>query len=103
MDTLSFNTQIEHFGRAGEMVLAVAILLALVLSQFAFHSPMYANDLIANTVISNPSIYKTGDKLRADFDPEYQQRRFDYRMSVKYSGLKVNNVTDGIKHIHVFS
>ena len=101
MDTLSFNTPIERFGRAGEMVLAIAILLALVLSQFAFHSPMYANDLIANTVISNPSIYKTGDKLRADFDPEYQQRRFDYRMSVKYSGLKVNNVTDGIKHIQM--
>lgn len=99
MDTLFFNHQIERYGQAGEFLLAIAILLALVLSQFAFHPPIYANDLIANTVISNPSIYSAGDKLRADFDTDYQKHLFDQRMDIKYSGYKVNNVTDGIKHV----
>lgn len=99
MDTLSCNNPIEHLSKTGELVLALGILFSLVLSQIAFHPPIYANDLIANTVISNPSIYKTGDKLRAEFDSDYQKRLFDQKMSVKYSGLKVNNVADGIKHV----
>lgn len=99
MDTLRLDNQIERLSKTGELILALGILFSLVLAQFGFHSPIYANDLIANTVISNPSIYRTGDKLRAEFDTDYQKRLFDHRMSVKYSGLKVNDVSDGIKHI----
>jgi len=99
MDTLRLDNQIERLSKTGELILALAILFSLVLSQFAFHSPIYANDLIANTVISNPSIYKTGDKLRAEFDSDYQKRIFDNKIDVKYNGAKVNNVADGIKHI----
>lgn len=98
MDTLLKN-RFELSGRTCDFILALSLLLTLVLSQFVFHSPIYANDLIANTVISNPSIYRTGDRLRADFDPEYQKRLFDNRIDLKYKGLPVNNVADGIKHI----
>jgi len=101
MDTLLLNIRTERFGRISEFILAFAILLSLMFSQFGLDSPIYANDLIANTVISGPSIYKTGDKLRADFDSDYQIRMFDYKMNVKYSGLKVNNVIDGIKHVQM--
>ncbi len=99
MDTLRLDSHIERFSKTGELILALGILFSLIVSQFAFHSPIYANDLIANTVISNPSIYKTGDKLRAEFDSDYQKRLFDHRMSVKYAGLKVNDVSNGIKHV----
>lgn len=98
MDTL-IKKRIELSGKTGEFALALIILFILVFSQFGFHSPIYANDLIANTVISNPTIYKTGDKLQAEFDTDYQKRMFDYRMNLKYSGNKINNVSDGIKHI----
>ena len=40
MDTLFVNNQIERYGPTGEFLLAIAILLALVLSQFAFHPPI---------------------------------------------------------------
>lgn len=100
MDTLISN-RIELSGKTGEFLLALIILLILVFSQFGFHSPIYANDLIANTVISNPSIYKTGEKLQAEFDTDYHKRMFDYKMNTKYSGYKVNNVSDGIKHIRM--
>lgn len=98
MDTLASN-RIELSGKTAEFILALLILLTLVFSQFAFHSPIYANDLIANTVISNPSIYKNGEKLRAEFDTDYQKRVFDYQMNLKYSEYKINSVADGIKHI----
>lgn len=98
MDTLTFN-RIELPGRTGEFVLAISILATLVLSQFAFHSPIYANDLIANTVISSPALYRSADKLKENMNPEYQQRLFDYKMGVKYSGLQMNDVVPGIKHI----
>lgn len=98
MDTPASN-RIELSGKTAEFILALLILLTLVFSQFAFHSPIYANDLIANTVISNPSIYKNGEKLRAEFDTDYQKRVFDYQMNLKYSEYKINSVTDGIKHI----
>ena len=99
MDTLRLDSQIERLSKTGEFILALGILFTLVFAQFGFHSPIYANDLIANTVISNPSIYKNGDKLRAEFDTDYQKRLFNHRMSVKYSGFKINDVADGIKHV----
>ena len=98
MDTLISN-RVELSGKTGEFILALMILLILVFAQFAFHSPIYANDLIANTVISNPTIYKAGDKLQAEFDSDYQRKIFDYKMNVKYSGYNINDVSDGIKHI----
>ncbi len=98
MDTLASN-RIELSGKTAEFILALLILLTLLFSQFALHSPIYANDLIANTVISNPSIYKNGEKLRAEFDTDYQKRVFDYQMNLKYSEYKINSVADGIKHI----
>lgn len=98
MDTLASN-RIELSGKTAEFILALLILLTLLFSQFALHSPIYANDLIANTVISNPSIYKNGEKLRSEFDTDYQKRVFDYQMNLKYSEYKINSVVDGIKHI----
>lgn len=98
MDTLASN-RIELSGKTAEFILALLILLTLLFSQFALHSPIYANDLIANTVISNPSIYKNGEKLRSEFDTDYQKRVFDYQMNLKYSEYKINSVADGIKHI----
>lgn len=98
MDTLIFNC--KNFGaKTGEFVLALLILFTLVFAQFSFHSPIYANDLIANTVISNPSIYKAKDKLKGEFDTDYQKRIFEYQMDLKYSGLNIKNVADGIKHV----
>ena len=98
MDTLISN-RIELSSKTFEFLLALSILLVLFFSQFAFHSPIYANDLIANTVISNPSIYKNGDKLRAEIDEGYAKRVFDYQTNSKYYGYKINDVADGIKHI----
>ena len=99
MDTL-VSKRFELSGKTFEFLLAVFILLTLLFAQFAFHSPIYANDLIANTVISGPSIYKAGDKILEDFDsPEHSKRIFDYKMKVKYSGYKINNVSDGIIHV----
>ena len=98
MDTLTFNRN-ELTGRTLELILALSILGILVLSQFVFHSPIYANDLIANTVISGPAMYQSADRLKKQLNPEYMQRMFDYKMRVKYNGLKVNEVAAGVIHV----
>lgn len=98
MDTLTFNRN-ELSGRTLEFILAISILGILVLSQFVFHSPIYANDLIANTVISGPAIYQSAGRIKEQINPEYMQRMFDYKMRTKYAGLKINNVTPGVAHV----
>ncbi len=101
MDTIIKQSQFEVHYRAGEFLLAVLLLLSLVLSHFVFLPPMYANDLIANTVISAPTLYKTGEMLKAEFNPDLRKEQFDQRIRLKYSGLRVNDVASGIKHIRM--
>lgn len=100
MDTLTFkNIGFELPNKAGEYLLAISLLFILAVSNISFQTPMYANDLIANTVISAPSMYKAKEKLISEISPAYQKELFDQKIAAKYKGMRVNNVADGIKHV----
>ena len=60
---------------------------------------MFANDLIANTSISAPHLQKMTEYLKEEMNPEIKKEKFETRIKNKYHGLKINNVSEGIKHI----
>lgn len=99
MDTLS-NYKIEvQQSKAFEYAFAIILLLVLALSPGVAQQPIFANDLIANTVITAPTLKHTGERVLYDYNPNYLEEQFEQRIREKYSGLKVNSVDKGIKHI----
>ena len=101
MDTLIVQRKFELSYRNFEQTVTVLLFLILVLSHFVFLPPIYANDLIANTSTSTPTLYQAGEILREGLSPAYKHEIFERSMRAKYSGWTINNVADGIKHIRM--
>lgn len=100
MDTLALkSSKLEIPYKTCEYVLTASLLITLVLCGGIIQSPILANDLIANTSITVPTLLQTKDKILEDTDPQARLNRFNVKMNAKYGGLTINNVTDGIKHI----
>ncbi len=99
MDTLIIKKKIELSGKTFEQIVTSLLFFIIVLSNFVFLPPMYANDLIANTSTTTPTLHNAGEVLRQEFSPMYIRERFEQRIKSKYTGEYVNNVADGIKHI----
>lgn len=99
MDTLIANRKIELLYRNFEQGLTVLLFIVLVLSHFVFIPPIYANDLIANTSTTAPTLYQAGEFLREGLSPAYKNEMFERNIRAKYSGWRVNDVAQGIKHV----
>lgn len=101
MDTIISYRKFELSYRSFEQAVTVFLFLILVLSHFVFLPPMYANDLIANTSSSTPTLYQAGEYLREGLSPAYRNEIFERSVTAKYSGGKIYSVADGIKHIRM--
>ena len=101
MDTLVSRKNFELSYRGFEQAVTVFLFLFLVLSHFVFLPPMYANDLIANTSTSAPTLYQAGEILREGLSPVYRNEIFENKINKKYAGWKVNTIADGIKHVRM--
>ncbi len=102
MDTLStckkeFTLSVRTF----EYVVIVSLFLFLVLTNSVSQPPIFANDLIANNSISTPTLIQTAKYIKEEVNPQIRKEKFDNKISRKYSGLRINNVADGIKHIQM--
>jgi len=60
---------------------------------------MFANDLLANTATTTPTLKEMGEFIKEEFNPEVRKENFNARIAEKYKGYKITNVSDGIKHI----
>lgn len=99
MDTLdNYHIEVQQ-SKAFEYAYAIILLLVLALSPGVAQQPIFANDLIANTVITAPTLKHTGERVLFNYNPNVLEERFEERIKEKYSGLKVNSVDKGIKHI----
>lgn len=101
MDTLILKNKFEVSGKTFEQIVTTVLFFVLVLSNFVFLPHVYANDLIANTNTSTPTLYHAGEVLRQELSPEYNNEIFENRIKFKYSGAAVNHISDGIKHIRL--
>lgn len=101
MDTLLEKNQFVVPLRTCEYVLTFSLLTTLVFSQTISQPPIFANDLIANTSITAPTLKEMTEHIKEEFNPEIKREKFDARIAQKYRGLTVNNVTDGVKHIRL--
>ena len=97
MDT--FSVQKFEYLRVCEFIAGGSLLLILVLAQMSYQPPIYANDLIANTVISAPNLIHKTKLIKEEFNPEVQKDKFNSRIQEKYQGYSITNIDDGIKHI----
>lgn len=99
MDTLIEKKQFIIPFRTCEYVLTVSLFIALVLTHTIFIPPLFANDLIANTAITTPSLNEMKEYIIEELNPEIRKEKFNNQIAEKYKGMTVNNVSDGIKHI----
>ncbi len=98
MDTL-LKTKFTIPCRTCEYLITVSLIFTLVLSHGIFQSPIYANDLIANTVISSPNLRQGIINLTKEEEYSRIKSEFDNRIGVKYQNNIITEVDSGIKHI----
>lgn len=98
METFIQN-QYENSNKTLEYFFAILIILIFALSLAIKPQPIFANDLIANTVITAPSLKYTSERVFVNMTPDLLKEKFEQRIKEKYSGLTVYNIADGIKHI----
>ncbi|MBR1424675.1 phosphodiester glycosidase family protein [bacterium] len=101
MDTLAFKNEFVFPIRIWEYVLTASILMFLVLAQIASQSPIFANDLVASTSISTPTLIQAAQQLREETNSQIKKEKFEQRISLKYQGFNVQNVDNGIKHVKI--
>ena len=101
MDTLKYYKIEDQQRKAFEYAYALILLLILALSPGVAQQPIFANDLIANTVITAPTLKHTGERvlLNTNANPYILEEQFEQRIQTKYNGLTVHNVDKGIKHV----
>ena len=101
MDTLLHDEKKEFIVpyRACEYAITFSLFFTLALSNTITQPPMFANDLIANTAISAPHLQKMTEYIKEEMNPEIKKEKFETRIKNKYHEIKINNVSDGIKHI----
>ena len=93
--------QLEIPNKTCEFMAAVALLFVLILTGVIMPTPIFANDLIANSAITTPALLQVKEKFVEELDPQAAKNKFETKMTTKYSGMKMNNVSDGIKHIRM--
>ncbi len=102
MDTLSaYKKEYEQSYRIWEYLLTVSIFLLLILANSVSQPPIFANDLIATSSISTPTLIQTARYIKEEVNPKVRKEKFENRVNLKYKGFAVNNVVDGIKHIQM--
>lgn len=99
MDTLFENKQIHLPFRTCEYVLTLSLFVTLVLSHTIFIPPLFANDLIANSTVTTPTLKEMSQYIKEEMNPQIRQEKFENKIKSKYKGYVINNVDTGIKHI----
>lgn len=99
MDTLFENKQIHLPFRTCEYVLTLSLFVTLVLAHTIFIPPLFANDLIANSTVTTPTLKEMSQYIKEEMNPQIRQEKFENKIKSKYKGYVINNVDTGIKHI----
>lgn len=99
MDTLFENKQIHLPFRTCEYVLTLSLFVTLVLTHTIFIPPLFANDLIANSTVTTPTLKEISQYIKEEMNPQIRQEKFENKIKSKYKGYVINNVDTGIKHI----
>lgn len=99
MDTLFENKQIHLPFRTCEYVLTLSLFVTLVLIHTIFIPPLFANDLIANSTVTTPTLKEMSQYIKEEMNPQIRQEKFENKIKSKYKGYVINNVDTGIKHI----
>ena len=99
MDTLFENKQIHLPFRTCEYVLTLSLFVTLVLTHTIFIPPLFANDLIANSTVTTPTLKEMSQYIKEKMNPQIRQEKFENKIKSKYKGYVINNVDTGIKHI----
>lgn len=99
MDTLFENKQIHLPFRTCEYVLTLSLFVTLVLTHTIFIPPLFANDLIANSTVTTPTLKEMSQYIKEEMNPQIRQEKFENKIKSKYKGYLINNVDTGIKHI----
>lgn len=99
MDTLFENKQIHLPFRTCEYVLTLSFFVTLVLTHTIFIPPLFANDLIANSTVTTPTLKEMSQYIKEEMNPQIRQEKFENKIKSKYKGYVINNVDTGIKHI----
>lgn len=99
MDTLFENKQIHLPFRTCEYVLTFSLFVTLVLTHTIFIPPLFANDLIANSTVTTPTLKEMSQYIKEEMNPQIRQEKFENKIKSKYKGYVINNVDTGIKHI----
>ena len=99
MDTLFENKQIHLPFRTCEYVLTLSLFVTLVLTHTIFIPPLFANDLIANSTVTTPTLKEMSQYIKEEMTPQIRQEKFENKIKSKYKGYVINNVDTGIKHI----
>lgn len=83
-------------------IYAVGIfVLSFLLYSLYFTPSIFANDLIANTNVTIPTMKTVTKSLNESLSSEYLKTKFDSRIKSKYQGYYVRNVADGVKHVQM--
>ncbi len=99
MDTLLEKTEFSLLERTCEYALTASLFVILVLTNPFSQTPILANDLLANTATTTPTLIQASKNVKGYVDPVEVKNRFNARIATKYKGLKVNDVAEGVKHI----
>lgn len=99
MDTLFENKQIHLPFRTCEYVLTLSLFVTLVLTHTIFIPPLFANDLIANSTVTTPTLKEMSQYIKEEMNPQIRREKFENKIKSKYKGYVINNVDTGIKHI----
>lgn len=100
MDTLIERKQFIIPVRTCECAFAFSLFTIFALTNLLFQPPILANDLLlANSVITTPTLSQMVTTLQEDINPELRKEKFDTRIKNKYAGLNVKDISDGVKHI----
>ena len=102
MDTLIERKQFIVPVRTCEIVFTISLFTVFTLTNTIFQPPIFASDLLlANNAITTPTLVDIGNNIKEEISPTYRKEMFEQRIKNKYSGLKVQNIADGIKHIKI--
>ncbi|MCM1339749.1 MAG: phosphodiester glycosidase family protein [Muribaculaceae bacterium] len=101
MDTLVEQKQYIPSLRTCEYIITFTIFAALFFGNTICQPPILANDLIASSVISAPTLKQVSRQLVEEFNPQVKKEKFEARINEKYKGLKINSVAEGVKHIRM--
>ena len=101
MDTLIERKQFIIPVRTCEYLLTFSLFVTLVLTHTIFQPPILANDLIANSSVTVPTLKEVSIQIKENLNPEIQKEKFDSRIASKYKYAHVSNISDGIKHIRM--